>query len=185
MLVIIEKIERGNIPAEIACVISDKEDAKGLVKAREHNICAFFLDPRGLSRKDYDKLIVYELKKRDVELVLLAGFMRIISPYFVDEYKNRIMNIHPSLLPAFPGLHGQRQALEYGVKITGATVHFVDYGCDTGPIILQKPVPVLDDDTEETLSERILKEEHKIYPLAVKLYAEGRLEVIGKRVKIL
>ncbi|MEW6679667.1 MAG: phosphoribosylglycinamide formyltransferase [bacterium] len=184
LLAIIKAIEEEKIKAKIVCVISDKEDAKGLKIAREHNIEAIFLSPLGLSKEEYDRLIVEELKKRDVSLVCLAGFMRIISPFFVSEYKNRIMNIHPSLLPSFPGLSAQKQALEYGVKVSGATVHFVDNGCDTGPIILQKAVSVLPDDTEETLSARILEEEHKIYPKAIRLFSEGRLEVSGRKVSI-
>ncbi|MEW6681083.1 MAG: phosphoribosylglycinamide formyltransferase, partial [bacterium] len=156
LLAIIKAIEEKRLKAKIACVISDKSDAGGLKIAKEHNIKAIFLNPKGLSSEEYDRLIVEELKKRDVSLVCLAGFMRIISPFFVNEYKNRVMNIHPSLLPSFPGLSAQKQALKYGVKVSGATVHFVDRGCDTGPIILQKAVPVLPDDTEETLSLRIL-----------------------------
>jgi len=184
LLAIIKAIEGKRLNAKIACVISDKESAGGLKIAREHNIEALFLDPKGLKREEYDRLIVKELKKRDVSLVCLAGFMRIISPFFVKEYKGRIMNIHPALLPSFPGLSAQKQALEYGVKVSGCTVHFVDEGCDTGPIIIQKAVYVKPDDTEETLSERILKEEHKIYPAAIRLFSEGRLKIIGRRVII-
>jgi phosphoribosylglycinamide formyltransferase-1 len=182
---IIDAIESGKVSATIAIVISDKKDAYALVRAQKHGIKTLFIDPKEFkTREDYDKRIVEHLQKEDVELVALAGFMRILSPYFVNAYKNRIMNIHPALLPSFPGLHGQKQAVDYGVKVSGATVHFVDEGCDTGPIILQVPVRVEDDDTEETLSARILEQEHKIYPLAIQLYAEGRLEIIGRKVKI-
>jgi phosphoribosylglycinamide formyltransferase-1 len=182
---IIDAIESGKLSATIAIVISDNKDAYALVRAQKHGIKTLFIDPKEFkTREDYDKRIVEHLQKEGVELVALAGFMRILSPYFVNAYKNRIMNIHPALLPSFPGLHGQKQAVDYGVKISGATVHFVDEGCDTGPIILQVPVKVEDDDTEETLSARILEQEHKIYPQAIQLYAEGRLEIIGRKVKI-
>ncbi len=185
LLAIIKAIEEKCLKATIACVISDKEDAGGLKIAKNYNIEAIFLNPVGLFREDYDRLIVTEIKKRDTSLVCLAGFMRIISPYFVNKYKNRIINIHPSILPSFPGLSAQKQALEYGVKVSGCTVHFVDEGCDRGPIILQKAVPVLDNDTEETLSTRILEEEHKIYPEAIRLFIEGRLKVEGRKVIII
>jgi phosphoribosylglycinamide formyltransferase-1 len=181
---IIDSIENGEIDAEIVCVISDKPTAKALERARHHNIEAIFLDPKGLSREEYDRIVVSHLREKCVELVCLAGFMRILSPYFVGVFKNRIMNIHPALLPSFPGLSAQKQALNYGVKIAGCTVHFVDEGCDTGPIILQKAVPVKEDDTAETLSARILAEEHKLYPKAIALFAEGRLKVEGRRVVI-
>lgn len=182
---IIDAIEVGKISATIAIVISDNKDAYALVRAQKHRIKTLFLDPKeSKTREDYDRRIVEHLQKEGVELVVLAGFMRILSPYFVNAYKNRIMNIHPALLPSFPGLHSQKQAVDYGVKISGATVHFVDEGCDTGPIILQIPVKVEDDDTEETLSARILEQEHKIYPLAIQLYAEGKLEIMGRKVKI-
>lgn len=181
---IIDAVEAGKISATITIVISDNSDAFCLVRAQRHGITSIFLDPKeSMTREEYDRRIVEHLEKEGVELVVLAGFMRILSPYFIKAYKHRIINIHPALLPSFPGLHGQRQAVDYGVKVSGATVHFVDEGCDTGPIILQVAVPVEDDDTEETLSARILKEEHKIYPQAIQLYAEGKLEVIGRKVK--
>ncbi|MFH1562574.1 MAG: phosphoribosylglycinamide formyltransferase [Nitrospirota bacterium] len=182
---IIDAIEGGNLSAAIAVVISDNKEAYGLVRAQKHGIKPLFLDPKGFkTRQEYDRRIVEHLEKEGVELVVLAGFMRILSPYFIKAYNHRIMNIHPALLPSFPGLHSQRQAVDYGVKISGATVHFVDEGCDTGPIILQAAVKVEDNDTEETLSARILEQEHKIYSLAIQLYAEGKLEVIGRKVKI-
>jgi len=182
---IIDNIEAGKLSATIAVVISDKKDAYALVRAQKHGIKTLFLDPKEFkTREDYDRRIVEYLQKEEVNLVVLAGFMRILSPYFVNAYKFKIMNIHPALLPSFPGLHSQKQALDYGVKVSGATVHFVDEGCDTGPIILQAAVKVEEEDTEETLSARILEQEHKIYPQAIQLYATGKLEVIGRKVKI-
>jgi phosphoribosylglycinamide formyltransferase-1 len=183
---IIDAIESGKIKGvKIEVVISDNPKAYALIRAKKHNLEALCIPPKGFStREDYDREIIKELKKRKVKLVVLAGFMRLLSPYFVREYRNRIMNIHPALLPAFPGLHAQRKALEYGVKIAGCTVHFVDEGCDTGPVILQEAVPVKDDDTEETLSNRILAKEHQIYPKAISLFAEGRIELIGRRTRI-
>ncbi|MDI6704477.1 MAG: phosphoribosylglycinamide formyltransferase [bacterium] len=182
---IIDAIESGELNAEIVIVISDKKNAYALKRAKRHGINRLFISPKDKKREEYDKEIVNQLHKYNVELVCLAGFMRILSPYFVKEFKNRIMNIHPTLLPSFPGLHGQKQALDYGVKISGCTVHFVDEGCDTGPIILQKAVEVLDTDTEESLSSRILECEHKLYPQAISLFASGRLKILGRKVIIL
>lgn len=182
---IIDSIEAGKLPAKIEIVISDKEDAYALTRAKNHGIPALFIDPKSFgSKEEFEKAIGDELDKRGVELICLAGFMRILSPYFVSRFKNRIINIHPALLPSFPGLHGQRQALLYGVKIAGCTVHFVTEEVDAGPIIIQAAVPVYDDDTEETLSARILEYEHKIYPMAIKLIAEGRVRIEGRRVLI-
>lgn len=182
---IIDSIEAGKLPAKIEIVISDKEDAYALTRAKNHGIPALFVDPKSFgSKEEFEKAIGDELDKRGVELICLAGFMRILSPYFVSRFKNRIINIHPALLPSFPGLHGQRQALLYGVKIAGCTVHFVTEEVDAGPIIIQAAVPVYDDDTEETLSARILEYEHKIYPMAIKLIAEGRVRIEGRRVLI-
>ena len=179
---IIDAIESGNINGKIEVVISNKNDAYSLERAREHNIEGVFIEPLSYkSKEDYDRAIIKILEDKNIELVCLAGFMRILTPYFVNKYRGRIMNIHPSLLPAFPGLEVQKKALHYGVKFTGATVHFVDEGVDSGPIIIQSVVPVLDIDTPETLSERILKEEHRIYPEAIKLFAEGRISVKGRR----
>ncbi len=191
---IIDAVESGYIKAKISVVISSRKDAPALQRAKEHGIEAIFIDPQDFwkdrehreeKRIEYDKKIIAELEKRNVDLVLLAGYMLMLSPYFVNKYKNRIMNIHPALLPSFPGVNAQKQALEYGVKYTGATVHFVDAEMDHGPIILQDVVPVFDDDTVETLSNRILEKEHKIYVEAVKLFTEGKLKVEGRRVKIL
>ncbi len=182
---IIDHIEEGKIPAQIQVVISDKKEAYGLERARRHGIEALFIDPnRFSSREEFEKAVGDELEKRDVELICLAGFMRILSPYFVKRFENRIINIHPALLPSFPGLHGQKQAVDYGVKIAGCTVHFVNEDVDAGPIIIQAAVPVFDDDDEDSLAARILKYEHKIYPMAIKLIAEGRTEIKGRKVII-
>ncbi len=181
---IIDNIEKGALSAELAVVISDQADAYALERARKHNIPALHLSGKGYrsKRDDYDALLVKELQKRNVELVCLAGFMRIITPTLIKAFPNRILNIHPSLLPSFPGLHVQKKAIEHGAKFSGCTVHFVDEGMDTGPIIIQAVVPVLDKDTEDSLSERILKQEHKVYSRAIQLYAEGRLTMKGRRV---
>ncbi|MBI1922429.1 MAG: phosphoribosylglycinamide formyltransferase [Geobacter sp.] len=180
---IIDSIEAGCVKARIVCVISNKADAYALERAKQHKIPAIFIDHRDYNtREAYDRVLVEKLTEHGVELVVLAGYMRIITDTLLDAYPMRIMNIHPALLPAFPGLHAQRQALQHGVKISGCTVHFVDAGTDTGPIIVQAAVPVMDDDTEETLSSRIQKEEHRVYPLAIHLYAEGRLRVEGRGV---
>lgn len=180
-----DAIQTGAIDAEIVLVFSNKEEALGLKIAQEQNLETLFLDPKNYeSHEDYDKAIIREIRKRDVDLICLAGYMKILTPVFCNEFKNRIMNIHPALLPSFPGLHVQKKAIDWGVRYSGATVHFVTADVDMGPIILQTVVPVLQDDTEETLSERILKEEHKIYPESVKLFFEGKLEVRKKRVFI-
>jgi phosphoribosylglycinamide formyltransferase 1 len=183
---IIDNIEKGLLPAEIAVVISDQPDAYSLERARKHNIPAVHLSAKGYrdKREEYDNMLVKELRKRNVDLVCLAGFMRIITPVLIKAFPNRIMNIHPALLPAFPGLHVQKAALEHGVRFSGCTVHFVDEGMDTGPIIIQAAVPVLDSDTEDTLSERILTQEHKIYSRAIQLFAERRLSIEGRHVMI-
>lgn len=182
---ILDAIEVGQLAARVVVVVSDRADAQALDRARRHGVKAVFVDPRQHpDREAFDRAVAAVLDEHRVELVCLAGFMRLLTPGFVAAYHDRIMNIHPALLPSFPGLHAQRQALAYGAKIAGATVHFVDEGVDTGPIILQAAVPVLDDDTEETLSARILVEEHRIYPRAIQLFAEGRLERRGRRVII-
>jgi phosphoribosylglycinamide formyltransferase-1 len=178
-----ESAKAGRIPdAEIAVVISNHEGAAGIDRARERKIPALVIPSKGLEREAYDRLVVAALRERGVELVCLAGFMRLLSPYFIAAFHNRILNIHPSLLPSFPGLEAQRQALEYGVRYAGCTVHFVDENLDAGPIVLQAVVPVLDDDTPETLSARILKEEHRIYSEAVRIVLEGRFRIEGRRV---
>jgi phosphoribosylglycinamide formyltransferase-1 len=183
---IIDNIESSRLSAEVAVVISDQAKAYSLERARKHNIPAFHISPKGYkgNREAYDALLVEKLQKHDVALVCLAGFMRIISPALIKAFPNRIMNIHPALLPSFPGLHVQKAALEHGAKFSGCTVHFADEGMDTGPIIVQAVVPVLDNDTEDSLSERILKQEHKIYSRAIQLYAEGRLKIEGRRVVV-
>jgi len=183
---IIDNIKKGEVSAEVAVVISDQADAYALERARKHAIPAVHVSAKGYKnrREDYDNALVQELRKHGVELVCLAGFMRIISPALIKAYPGRILNIHPALLPAFPGLHVQKAALEHGVKFSGCTVHFVDEDMDTGPIIIQAVVPVLDNDTEESLSERILAQEHKIYSRAIQLFAEGRLKIEGRRVTV-
>jgi phosphoribosylglycinamide formyltransferase-1 len=178
-----ESASAGRIPgAEIAVVISNKPDAKGLERAKARNIPARMIPSKGLEREAYDRQVAAVLQEYKVDLICLAGYMRLLSPYFVAAFPQRILNIHPSLLPSFPGLESQRQALEYGVKFAGCTVHFVDENLDAGPIVLQSVVPVLDDDDEEKLSERILKEEHRIYTEAVKIVLEGKYRIVGRRV---
>ena len=183
---IIEAIERGEILAEIAVVIADKRDAYALERARTKGIPAVAVVYRDYAeRADFERAMLDELHAHDVTLVVLAGFMRILSPVFVHAYTGRILNIHPALLPSFPGAHAHRDALAYGVKVSGCTVHFVDEGMDSGPIILQASVPVMEDDTEETLAARVLEQEHRIFPEAIKLYVEDRLRTDGRRVHIL
>lgn len=183
---IIESIESGFIKAKVAVLITDNPEAYAIERAKNHNIEALIIKPRDFPDKNsYYSHIAEELKKRGVELIILAGFMRVVGKPLIEKYPSRIMNIHPALLPSFPGLHGQKQAVDYGVKISGCTVHFVDEGVDTGPIIIQAAVTAYEDDTEDTLSERILKQEHKIFPLAIKLFAEGRIKVEGRKVIIL
>ena len=181
-----EAVERGEIDAGIALVFSNKADAPGLLKAREWGLETLFLDPKAFaSREDYDRALIGELDRRGIDLVCLAGYMRVLTPGLCDALKYRIVNIHPALLPAFPGLHVQQKAIDWGVRFSGCTVHFVAAEVDMGPIILQACVPVLQDDTEEALAARILVEEHRIYPRSVGLYFAGRLEVRGRRVFIL
>jgi phosphoribosylglycinamide formyltransferase 1 len=182
---IIDNIETGHLRAEIVCVISNNPGAFALERARKHGIPHLYIDHRLFSgRAAYDAALVEALREYEVKLIVLAGFMRIITPVLIDAFPHGIINIHPALLPSFPGLHAQRQALEYGVKVTGCTVHFVDVGTDTGPIIIQCAVPVQEGDTEETLSARIQIEEHRIYPEAIRLFAAGRLKVEGRRVAV-
>lgn len=180
-----DSVAAGRIPnAEIAIVVSNRENAPGIEKARARGIDARVIPSRGLEREAYDRQVVEALREKNVDLVCLAGYMRLLSPYFVKAFANRILNIHPSLLPAFPGLEPQRQALEHGAKFSGCTVHFVDENLDAGPIILQAAVPIEDSDTEETLAARILREEHRIYSEAVRLVLEGRVRIEGRRVLI-
>ncbi|MCE5313155.1 MAG: phosphoribosylglycinamide formyltransferase [Nitrospiraceae bacterium] len=182
---IIDAIGSGRLNAKIELLIVDKANAYAVQRANKHSIDHVFINPKDFSSKDdFFIAIRDELQKRGVELVILAGFMRVVQKPFIDAYANRIMNIHPALLPSFPGLHGQRQAVEHGVKISGCTVHFVDEGMDTGPIIIQAAVPVCSEDTEESLAARILLQEHRIYPEAIRLYSEGRLKVEGRKVII-
>ena len=183
---VIDNIEQGRLSAEVAVVISDQADAFALERARKHAIPAVPISARGYRgrREEYDSLLVQELRKYDVNLVILAGFMRVITGVLVHAFPNRIMNIHPALLPSFPGLHVQKAAIEHGVRFSGCTVHFVDEGMDTGPIIIQAVVPVLDGDSSDSLAARILKQEHKIFSRAIQLFAEGKLTVEGRRVVI-
>ena len=184
---IIDAIEAGRLDARITVVLSNKKDAQALDRARRHGLTDVFFDPKPYAgqvdgRDAYDRAVLDVLRKYDVELVLLAGYMRIVTPVLIRAYKDRIMNIHPSLLPAFPGLEVQKKAVDWGAKIAGCTVHFVTEGVDEGPIIIQAAVPILEGDSAQTLSARILQQEHRIYPRAVQLYAEGRLRVEGRRV---
>jgi phosphoribosylglycinamide formyltransferase 1 len=183
MLALIRAVADGRIPgAEVAIVISNIPDAAGLDRAREHGVESVTLDHRGKTREEHDRAMAAELRAREVDLVCLAGYMRLLSPWFTREFERRILNIHPSLLPAFPGLNAQRQAIEYGVKFSGCTVHMVDEELDHGPIIKQAAVPVLPGDTVEGLSARILTEEHRIYPEAVALTLSGRFRIEGRRI---
>ncbi len=178
-----ESIAADRIPnAEIAIVISNRDGAPGLDRAKARGIATRTIPSKGLEREAYDRKVVAALEEQNVALVCLAGYMRLLSPYFVAAFPNRILNIHPSLLPSFPGLESQRQALEYGVKFAGCTVHFVDENLDAGPIVLQAVVPVADADTEASLSEKILREEHRIYSEAVRIVLEGRYKIAGRRV---
>jgi phosphoribosylglycinamide formyltransferase 1 len=186
---VIDAIERGEVPARIVAVISNKKEAVALERARKHGIKELFLDPKPFagrpdSREAYDRLVLDQLRQHDVDLVLLAGYMKIVTRVLVEAYANRMMNIHPSLLPSFPGLDVQKKAIDWGCKLAGCTVHFVTEGVDDGPIILQAAVPILDEDTPEILAARILEQEHNIYPKAVQLFAEQRLRVEGRRVFI-
>ena len=186
---IIDAIEAGQVQAQIVAVISNKKDAVALERARKHEIKDLFVDPKPFagrpdSREAYDRSLLEVLQQHNVELVLLAGYMKIVTAVLVNAYANRMMNIHPSLLPSFPGLDVQKKAIDWGCKLAGCTVHFVTEGVDEGPIIIQAAVPILDDDTPDTLAARILVQEHKIYPRAAQLFAEGRLRVDGRRVLI-
>lgn len=182
---IIDAIEARKLDAKIEMVLSNKADAYGLVRAKKHNLPTAVLDHKAFpSREAYDQAAVDLLRARGVELVALAGFMRLLSAVFVKAYSNRIMNIHPALLPSFPGLNVQKKAVEHGVRFSGCTVHFVNEECDEGPIIIQAVVPVFPDDTEASLAARILKQEHQIYPRAIQLYSEGRLRIEGRKVLV-
>jgi phosphoribosylglycinamide formyltransferase-1 len=183
---ILDSTGNGYLIAKITVVISDIGDAYALERARRHGIEAVFINPKKFPSKElYEKEVLRVLKKYDAELVLLAGYMRVVGSTLLKAYKNRMLNIHPALLPAFPGLHAQKQAFDHGVKVAGCTVHFVDDTLDNGPIILQRCVEVAENDTAETLADRILEQEHKIYPEAVKLFVENRLHIEGRKVKII
>ena len=179
---IADNTARGSLEADIAVVISNRPEARGLSVARERGIHSVALASRGMDREAYDRALIDELRNYDVVLICLAGYMRMLSAGFVRQFPNRILNIHPSLLPAFPGLDAQRQALEYGVRVSGCTVHFVDEYLDAGPVLLQAAVPVLDTDTVESLSARILAEEHRIYPEAIRIVLGGDCRIEGRRV---
>jgi phosphoribosylglycinamide formyltransferase-1 len=182
---IIDAIEGKRLDAAVRIVISNKGDAYGLVRAQRHGFPTKVLDHKGFpSREAFDQAVIDILEANQVELVILAGFMRLLSPLFVRTFSNRIMNIHPALLPAFPGLNVQKMAVDYGVRFSGCTVHFVNEECDQGPVIIQGVVPVYPDDTEDSLAARILKEEHRIYPRAIQLFSEGRLHVVGRKVTV-
>lgn len=182
---IMDSIQKGELPARVVVVISDNSQAQALERAKKQGIPAIYINPQSyISKKEYEQELLKVCEEYQTELVVLAGYMRLLGKTFLSKFKNRVINIHPSLLPSFPGLHAQRQAIEYGVRFSGCTVHFVDEGIDSGPIILQAVVPLEPNDTEETLSERILMEEHKIYPQAIKLIAQDRLSIDGRRVFI-
>lgn len=182
---IIDNINSGYIAADIAVLITDNKNAYAIERAKQNNIPFEIIDFKSFEKRtDYDAHIVSILNNYNADLVILAGYMKIVTATLVNAYKNKIINIHPALLPSFPGLHVQKKAIDYGAKFSGCTVHFVDEGVDTGPIIAQAVVPIFDDDTEDTLAKRILKQEHKIFPLAIRLYTQGRLEIKGRRVVI-
>ncbi len=182
---IIDNIEAGRVHAQIRIVISNVPDVFALERAKKHGLPSLVISHRGYGRReDFDRKLVEVLQAHEVELVILAGYMRIVTPVLLRALPMRVMNIHPALLPSFPGTHVWQAEVDYGVKFAGCTVHFVDEGTDTGPIIIQAVVPVYDDDTAETLSARILKQEHKVFSQAIQLYAEGRLEIQGRRVRV-
>ena len=182
---ILNASERGEIPCRVGIVISNKGDAYGLVRAEKHGVPTEVVDHRGFpNREEFDAKLVEIIRGNGAELVCLAGFMRVLTPVFVRAFPNRILNIHPALLPSFPGTHGPGQALSYGVRFSGCTVHFLDEGVDTGPIIVQAVVPVYDEDTVETLAARILVQEHRIYPMAIRLFFSGKLKIEGRRVRV-
>jgi phosphoribosylglycinamide formyltransferase-1 len=183
MLALAAAVRDGGVPnTEIAVVISDKSNAPGLARAREQGLTTQIVERRGRSREDHDRETLEVLKSHHVDFICLAGYMRVLSAHFLEAFRDRILNIHPSLLPAFPGLNAQLQAIEHGVKWTGCTVHFVDETLDGGPIIAQRAIPVLEDDTEESLSARILEHEHQLYPEAVAFVVGGKYELAGRRV---
>jgi phosphoribosylglycinamide formyltransferase-1 len=182
---IIDQIEEGNVDAVIKVVITNVPGVFALERAERHGILTEVIDHGNYAtREDFERALIDTLNSHSVELIVMAGFMRVLTPLFINTYPHRIMNIHPAVLPSFQGIHAQQRAFDYGVKFSGCTVHFADDGVDTGPIIIQSVVPVFDDDTADTLQQRILKEEHRIYPQAIQFYAEGRLEIVGRKVRI-
>jgi phosphoribosylglycinamide formyltransferase-1 len=184
MVSLVEAMKAGTIDADPVVVLSNKAGAGGLERAAGFGVATEVVPSKGLKRRTHEDRVVEVLKRYDVDLICLAGYMRLLSAEMVSQYPDRIMNIHPALLPSFPGLHVQQAALDYGAKVSGCTVHFVDEECDHGPIIIQAAVPILEDDTEETLAARILEQEHRIYPEAVRLFFQGRLRVEGRRVRV-
>jgi phosphoribosylglycinamide formyltransferase 1 len=179
---ILEAVERGEVAGKVVLVISDRAGAPALARANRHRVKALHLNPREFnSREDFDRGLIDELKKERIDLVVLAGYMRLLSPLFIRTFSSQIMNIHPSLLPAFPGLDGVEQAFDYGVKVTGCSVHFVDEGLDSGPVILQEAVPVIQQESVQTLHQRIHAVEHRLYPTAIDLFCRGKLKVEGRR----
>ncbi len=184
MVSLVEAMQEGAIAADPVIVLSNDADAPGLARAAKMGVATEVVPSKGLKRREHEDRMIEVLRRYEVDLICLAGYMRLLSAKMVSQFPQRVMNVHPALLPAFPGLHGPEQALGYGVKVSGCTVHFVDEECDHGPIVVQAPVPVLEDDTVETLSARILEQEHRIYPEAVRLFFEGRLSVEGRRVRI-
>ena len=179
---IANNIEAGRLPARIAVVISNRADAPGIENARRRGLKALVIPSKGCPREEHDRLVVAALREAGVELVVLAGYMRLLSPWFIQQFRQRIVNIHPSLLPAFPGLEAQKQAFDYGVKVSGCTVHFVDEDLDHGPILVQRVVPVLPGDDDHTLAARILEQEHQAYSEAIRLIIEGKYRVVGRRI---
>lgn len=179
---IMDAVDRGEIAARVRVVISDMQNAYALERARQNNVEAIYINPRDFpGREAFNEAIAAQLETREIDLVVLAGYMRLVSPVIISRFQGRIMNIHPSLLPSFPGLEGVRQALDYGVKVSGCTVHFVDEGLDTGPVILQEAVPVYDNDTVDSLQERIHRIEHRLYPRAIQLFVQGQLSIEGRK----
>ena len=179
---IANNIEAGRLPARIAVVISNRADAPGIENARRRGLKAVVIPSKGCPREEHDRLVVAALREAAVELVVLAGYMRLLSPWFIQQFRQRIVNIHPSLLPAIPGLEAQKQAFDYGVKVSGCTVHFVDEDLDHGPILVQRVVPVLPGDDDHTLAARILKQEHQAYSEAIRMIIEGKYRVVGRRI---
>ncbi|MCJ2520929.1 MAG: phosphoribosylglycinamide formyltransferase [Candidatus Thermoplasmatota archaeon] len=181
---IVDAIEKGDLDATIAVLICNNKDAPVIERAKRHEIPWQHIDHRGKSRREFEEELVGVLKEREVDLVVFAGFMRLVTSHFIEHFRDRIINIHPSLLPSFPGTHAQRDALEWGVRVSGCTVHIVDESADGGPIVFQKAVPVQPEDSPENLADRILREEHKVLPHVIRLFAEGRVKVVGRRVFI-